>query len=174
MAITATDLEVRLTGGASNTSPAASLGGAMSTVSGGLITTAVANNLFDDVSSAEATAGDVEYRGFAVKNAHGSLQLQNPAVWIDTLTSSADTEVDIGMAVEAINVTMATIANESTAPTSVTFSRPTTKSAGQTAWGATGLNAGQFRGIWMKRTVTASASAASDSCSITFGGDTAP
>jgi hypothetical protein len=97
MAITASDIEYRLSGGAANTSPAAALGGAMSTAGGGVITSAALNNLWDDVSGAEAAAGDIEYRCIYVKNAHGSLTWQSVVIWIDSLTSDADTEFDIGL-----------------------------------------------------------------------------
>ena len=47
----------RLSGGAANTNPLASLGGIMST------STAAGSNIFDDVTGDEGAAGDVEYRG---------------------------------------------------------------------------------------------------------------
>lgn len=115
MPIVAGDIEYRLSGGAANTSPAASLGGAMSTVGGGVITTAVLNNLFDDVSSTEATAGDIEYRGFYVKNNHGSITWESVVAWIESLTSSADSEFDIALADEAVGVAMETIARSASA-----------------------------------------------------------
>ena len=49
MAIISTDINYRLSGGAANSDTAASLGGAKSSVA--------ASNYFDDVSSAEASAG---------------------------------------------------------------------------------------------------------------------
>ena len=170
MAIASSDIEYRLSGGASNTDPAAALGGAMSTVAGGIITSGNANNLWDDVSSSEAAAGDTEYRGFYVKNKHATLTWENVVVWIDSLTSSADTEFDIALADEAVNVAMETIANESTAPSGPSFTRPTTKGAGLSIGN---IPAGQYKGIWIKRTVTAGAAAANDSGSIRCEGDTA-
>lgn len=171
MPIVAGDLEYRLSGGAANTSPAAALGGAMSTAGGGVITTAVDNNLFDDVSGAESAAGSVEYRGFYIKNNHGSLSLTSAVVWIDALTSDSTDEFDIALAAEAVNVTMATIANETTAPATVVFTRPVTKGAGL-AIGT--IPAGQMKGIWIRRTVNAgSAAVAANSGSIRVEGDTA-
>lgn len=170
MAITSSDLEYRLSGGASNTSPAASLGGAMSTVAGGIITSAVLNNLWDDVSSAESSAGDVEYRAIYIKNKHGSLTWENVVAWISSLTSSADTEFDIALADEAVGVAMETIADESTAPVGPTFTRPTSKGAGLSIGN---IAAGSYKGIWIRRTVTAAAAAASDTGTIRCEGDTA-
>lgn len=171
MAITSADIEYRLSGGASNTTAGTSLGGAMSTVAGGVIVSGVANNLWDDVTGTESAAGDVEYRGFYIKNNHGTLTWQNVVTWIEGLTTSTDTEFDIGLAAEAVNVTMATVANESTAPGGVAFTRPTSKGA---ALAIGNVPAGQFKGIWIRRTVTAGASAANDSGSVRVEGDTAP
>lgn len=169
--IVTADIQWRLTGGAANSDPNASLGGAMSSVA---IVDATNDNLFDDVSGAESSAGDVEYRGFAVRNNHGTLTLQGSVIYISSLTSSADTEFDLAVAAEAMNVTMATIANESTAPATVTFTRPTTFAGGLQLNGATGLTAGSFRGVWIRRTVNAAAAAAADAGTIKVEGDTAP
>jgi hypothetical protein len=168
VAIVATDIQWLLSGGAANTSAAASLGGAVSSTG---IIDATANNLFDDVAGAEATAGDTEYRGFYIKNNHGSLALSNTKIYISALTSSASTEFDIGLATEAVNTSMATIADETTAPAGVTFSRPVDYTAGL-AIGT--LNAGDRKGIWIRRTVTAGASPASDAGTLKVEGDSPP
>src|SRR4051794_39900224 len=114
MPIVTADLDVRLTGGAANSDPNASLGGAQSSVSAG-------STIFDDVSGAEGAAGDTEYRGVTIRNGHATLAYIAPKVWIGTDTPSADTDADVALAAEAVNTTMATIANENTAPSSVTF-----------------------------------------------------
>lgn len=171
MPIVSTDIQWRLSGGAANSDPNAALGGAMSSTA---IADAVANNLWDDVSGAESASGDTEYRGFYVRNNHGTLTLQGAVIYISSATSSADTEFDIGVAVEAMNVQMATIANESTAPSSVTFSRPTTFAGGLQLNSATGLTSGSNRGVWIKRTVNAAAAAAADTGTLKVEGDTGP
>jgi hypothetical protein len=157
MAIQASDIVFRLSGGASNTDPDAALGGAMSTVGGGVITTDVLNNLWDNVSGAEASAGDIEYRGIYVENAHGSLTLQNAAIWISADTTSADDEVDIALADEGAGVAMETIADESTAPTGPSFTHPTTFGTGLSLGN---LANGSYYGIWIRRDVDPGASAA--------------
>lgn len=179
MPIVSTDIVYRLGGGASNTSPAASLSGAMSTVSGGIITPGAANNLWDDVSAPEAAAGDAEYRLVYVQNNHGTLTLQNTVVWIDTGsggTTSPDTSLDVALDSAAIGSTAAsTSANENTAPTGGTA--PTF--AGTAVSKATGLAignipAGSKKAFWVKRTVNAGAAAANDVASFRVEGDTAP
>lgn len=174
MAIQSTDIVYRLSGGAANTDKNASLGGAMSTAAGGIITPGAANNVWDDVSGAEAAAGDIEYRCIYVTNTHGSLTLQNSVVWIDALTTSASTEFDIALDPAAVGANAtASSADENTAPTggTVTFTRPTTKGGGLSIGD---IPAGSKKAIWLRRTVTAGASAASDTGSIRVEGDTAP
>lgn len=172
MPIVATDIEFRLSGGAANTAPISSLGGAMSTAGGGVITTAVANNLWDDVTGAQSAAGLTEYRAFYVKNNHATITWQSVFFWIDSLTSSADTEFDVALASEAVNTAIVqTIGAETTAPTSVTFTRPVTKAGGLSIGNIPATN---FKGLWIKRTVNAGAAAAADTGSIRCEGDTGP
>ena len=142
----------------------------MSTVSGGIINPGDVNGDWDDVTAPEALSGDTEYRGGYLTNTHASLQLQSSVLWIDSLTASPDTEFDIGLG-GAVDATLATIANESTAPASVTFTRPTSKGAGLSVGN---VNAGSTQGYWIRRTVGATAAAASDTGSIRWEGDTAP
>lgn len=171
MPIASSDLEFRLSGGSGNTAPISSLGGAMSTAGGGVITSAGANNLWDDVSGAESAAGLIEYRAFYIKNAHASLTLQSAIFWIDSLTSSTDTEFDVALATEAVNTAIVqTLGSETSTPTSVTFTRPTTKGGGLSIGN---IPNGQFKGLWIKRTVTAGAAAAADTGSVRVEGDTA-
>ena len=164
MPIISTDIKYRLSGGASNTDPAASLGGAKSS-------TDAASTIFDDVSSAEATAGDIEYRCVYVHNNHGSLTLQGAKVWIQTQTPSADTDVAIGLGSSAVNGTEQTVANEGTAPTGVTFSAPSSFAGGLTIGD---IPAGEHKAVWVRRTVNAGAAAASDSFTLRVQGDTNP
>ena len=164
MPISSTDIQYRLSGGASNAVHDASLGGAKSS-------NQVGANLFDTVIGDEAAAGDIEYRCVYAHNAHGSLTLENAVVWIDANTPSPDTTIAIGLGTAAINATEQTVANESTAPTSVTFSTPTNKGAGLAIGN---LPAGQHKAIWLRRTITAGAAAVnSDTFSIRVAGDTA-
>jgi hypothetical protein len=166
MPITATDIHLRLTGGASNSNPASSLGGAKST------TTDAGSNLFDDVSGAESAAGDTEYRGISVSNEHGSLSYLAPRVWIGTDTPSADTDADVALAAEAVNTTMATIADENTAPTSVTFANTAVSFA--TGLTIPDIPNGQFKGVWLKRVVNAGAAPVADTFTLNVQGDTNP
>lgn len=168
MAILSTDIIYRLSGGAANSDPNASLGGAKSSTA---LTDNVLNNLWDDVSGDEGSPGDTEYRCIYIHNNHGSLILTQPKVWVSSDTTSANDEVDIGLGSSAVNGTEQTVANESTAPTAVTFSHPTTKATG-IALGD--IPAGQHRALWLKRVVGASAAAIDNNAfNISVEGDSA-
>lgn len=157
MSIVSTDIQFLLSGGSSNTDPNASLGGAISTTG---ITDNTSQNLFDNVTASQAASGLTEYRGFYGKNNHGSLTLGDARVYISQDTTSSSDEIDIAVATEGVSTSMATIANEGTAPSGITFSHPTTYSGGIQLNSTTGLAAGAYRGIWVRRTVNASAAAA--------------
>jgi hypothetical protein len=167
--ISSANLKFYLSGGAGNTDPNASLGGTRSTtqVGSGL------NNLFDDVTGDEATAGDTEYRCIYFRNEDANANgLMSPLKnWIDQLTSAAGDEIDIGLDPAGKNGTATTIANENTAPVGVSFSRPTTKSAGLDLPSAPYIQ-NDFVAIWIRRTVTAgAASDPNDTASIRVEGD---
>lgn len=164
MAIASTDIQYRLSGGAGNTVPAASLGGAKSTTVAGA-------SIFDDVSSAEAVAGDTEYRCVYVHNAHGSLTLTGAVLWIPANTPSPTTTIDVGVGTSPVNGTEQTVADENTAPSGVTFVAAGTLGAGVSLGD---IPAGQSRAVWFRRTVQAGTAAASDSCTFRVTGDTAP
>lgn len=161
MPIASSDIQYRLSGGAANSSAAASLGGAKSS-------TAVPSGLFDDVTSTESGAGDTEYRCFYVHNNHGTLSLQNAVVWISANTTGS--RIAIGVGSSAINGTEQTVADESTAPTSVTFSQPASKGAGLSLGT---IPAGQHKAVWIRRIIAAATGASNDTYTIRAEGDTA-
>lgn len=166
MTLQASEISLRLSGGSGNTSQIASLGGAKST------TTVASSALFDDVTSGEASAGDVEYRCIYVNNANaGSDVYYAVKIWIQTNTPSSSTTFDIGLGTAGLNNTEQTVANENTAPTGVTFSAPSNYAGGLSIGD---IPAGQHYSVWIRRTVTAGAVGASDSCTIQYQGDYNP
>lgn len=168
MPIASADIKYRLSGGAANSDPNAALGGAKSSTD---VVDNVDNNLFDDVSGAEHTAGRVEYRCIYVHNAHATLTLTSALVWIQSDTSGADSDLSIAVGSAAVNGTEQTIANETTAPTGVTWSDAAVSRATGLALGD--LPAGQHKAVWLRRTISAgSTPQAADTCSIQAGGDT--
>lgn len=137
-------------------------------------TTAIAtgaNAWFDDVSAAESSAGDVEYRCGFVLNNHATITAFNVVVFISAEVASgaviALASDNIAASAKGAGTTQAaTIATEDTAPTGVgTFSSPTTQATG-IALGT--LTPGQVRGFWIRRTVAA-ATASIDNDGFTLG-----
>ena len=164
MPIIASEIQYRLSGGAANSNPNASLGGVKSS-------TAWASTLFDDVSSAEATAGSVEYRCFYVHNANETLTLIAPKVWIQANTPSATTTVALGLGSSVQGGEEQTVANETSAPSGVSFTEPS-DFAGGIALGD--IPAGGHRAVWIRRTVNAGTAAIADSFTLRVQGDTNP
>jgi hypothetical protein len=168
MAIVAGDIDFRLSGGAGNSDVNASLGGAKSSTE---VATNVAANLFDHVSGTESAAGDTEYRCIYYHNAHGSLTAQSAKVYITSNTTSTGDALAIGVGTAAINGTEQTIANESAAPSAVSFSAPADYATGLALGN---IPAGQHIAIWVRRIVDAGAGAKTDNvATIEVGVDTA-
>jgi len=167
MPIISTDIVYRLSGGASNTDVNASLGGAKSSTSVGT----GLHNLFDVVGSAEAAAGDTEYRCVYVHNNHGTLTMQAAKIWISSNTPSTDTSVEIALGSSAVNGTETSVANENTAPSGPTFSAPASEG---TALSIGDIPAGQHKAVWIKRIVNTGAVAYNnDTATLTVKCDTA-
>ncbi|MBK9418815.1 MAG: hypothetical protein IPN62_16425 [Flavobacteriales bacterium] len=164
MAVLNTDIKFYLSGGAANSNPALSLGGIISSVE---VTPAT---LWDNISSAEAAAGDTEYRCIYVKNTSGADTLLAAAAWVSSNTPSTSTTLDIGLGFAAINATETAVGAEGTAPSGPTFSAPASKAAGLVIGD---MAAGAYKALWLRRTVTAGAAAYNnDGATINVGGDT--
>lgn len=179
MAIVSSDIKFKFSvaaaaGNTTSGTAAGSLGDQISTTE---VPDATLHALFDKVDSVENAASDVEYRCIFVHNAHGSLTLTDPVVWLQAeVAGGANIEIaidDITQSVIGSSSPQAdTIANENTAPGAGvgTFSAPTSKGAGLSLGD---LDAGKCRAIWIKRTATASAALAADGVTIRVEGDTA-
>jgi hypothetical protein len=167
--VSAANLKYYLSGGVGNSDPTASLGGVISSTEVG----SSIDNVFADVSSAEALAGSVKYRCIYFKNTDADgTGLINPYLWINQVMSGADA-VAIGLDGNGKNATAVTIANENTAPAGVSFTAPTTK-AGGLALPSQPYAQNDRIAIWIQRTVPAScAPAANDNGSIRVEGDSA-
>lgn len=152
MPITSAQLELRMSGGVSNTAAASSLGGTKSNT--GFTTSAF--NLFDTVSGPESTSGDTEYRCVYVHNANASLTAQNTVIWFTANT--AGNWLAVGAGSSAINGTEQAVASENTAPTSVTFTQPANAGA---AIALGSIPPGQHKAVWFRRVVPAGAAASS-------------
>ena len=175
MPITSSDIKFYLSvktgsaGASSAGTPSGSLGKYVSTTA---ITTAVANNLFDDVSGAEAAAGMTDYRCIFIQNDHATLTLQNCQVSIGSQTSGGG---DISIALDNI----ATSAKGSASAQAAEIANETTAPSGTGAFGTSALNIGslapgQVKAVWLRRVVGAGAGATNDGVILNWTGDTAP
>lgn len=173
MPIVEADLIHRLSGGVANTDPNLALGGDMSTDPGGVIVSDTDNNDMDDITSTEAAAGIVIYRGYFYSNEVTSAVLTwiGPVFWIESQTSSGDTDVSIAIADELKNLAMEVLANEETAPSGPSFTQPANKAAGLAI---DDLDQNDFRGHWVRYNVSAAALSTLDQYTIRAEGDTLP
>ena len=166
MAVTASDVKVYLSGGASNSDGDLSTGGIISSVE----VAATINALFDQVSSAETTSGKVEHRCIYVKNISATT-LTSPVIWISSDSASANTSVRMRSGAAAISATEADTGNEDTVPPGTTFFAPSTVGTGISLGGSLAQNA--YMSVWIERTVDAGAAAhANDIFTLDIGGDT--
>lgn len=166
MSIISTDIKTFLSGGAGNSDPNASLGGAVSSTE---IVDNTVNNLFALATASEAEAGSVKYRGFFVKNTHATLTYTAPKLYISSNTPSEDTAVTVALAAET-GSPMDTIANEDTAPDPAVSFVTAVDFANGIALGD--LAPGECKGVWVKWTVTAGAAAVADAVTFTIKGET--
>jgi hypothetical protein len=167
MAVLATDIDFHLSGGAANADPNASLGGEISSnqiADGGL------HNLFDLVAGAESSAGDTEYRCLYVRNASAQT-LFNAYVFVATESPSPGSDELIGLGSSGVNGVEQSVADEQTAPASVTFAQA---NGSGNALAIGDIPAGEHMAIWIQRDISVGASAYNnDGPTLTVGGDTA-
>jgi len=174
MPIVEADLIHRYSGSGTNVNPDLSLGGAINTANpAGVIVSDTDNNDMNDITSTEAAAGIVIYRGYFYSNevTSAALTWTAPVFWIESQTSSGNTDVSIAIADEAKNLAIEIIPNEETAPPGPSFTTPANKAAG-IAIGD--LNQNDYRGHWIRYNVNAAASSTVDQYTIKAEGDTLP
>ncbi len=145
----AAEVDYRLSGGAANSDPNASLGGAMSSVS---VDSNNNPNLFANVGTSEASSGSDKYRCIFITPP--AKNYVNVSIWISTSTLSNDTQLHIAVAPEGKNADAEIIANEDVSPVDVIFTRPVQD---YNALSLPDLNAGDRIAVWIKRNVKAGA-----------------
>lgn len=112
------------------------------------------NGLFDNVTKAQALAGDINYRCYYIRNTHATdtatdvvMWIAQDAVGVDDMAIGSD-PAGVGDGVTTGVAT--TIGSETSAPGGVTFTAPTSEGAGISL--GTFL-AGQGRAVWVRRNV---------------------
>lgn len=179
MPIASTDIQYRLTtttgpGNSTAGTPATSLGEFASITQ---VADASLHNLFDLMTGDENAAGasEVEYRCIMVYNAHATLTWENVVVWLSAevaggAVAAISVDTTAASAVGSATAQAKEVVDESTPPTSQTFSAPTTKGTGLSIGN---LTAGQVRAIWVRRTAANNAALNNDGVTIRCEGDTA-
>jgi hypothetical protein len=180
MPIISSDIKIKLStksGSAGNSLAQAdvnaSLGKYISTTE---ITTAVANNLFDNVTGAENAASAVEYRCVFVHNSHGTISLENAVIYISSQVAGGsvmDIAVD-NVAPSAIGSSSAqafAATDSTTSPggSAGSFSAPSTANTGL-ALGT--LAPGFCKAVWVRRTAANTGAVDADGGFLVVSGDT--
>lgn len=156
-----------LTGSTADTT--ASRGG---TINSSTIPDNTSNNIFDDVTGDESSAGRVEYRCIACKDTHATASMLNAKVYISGYVRAASNYDVISFALQnPTNGTnpVQTIASETAAPNASLFTVPVGNTVAWTAEGSPSstltfgtVAAGKWMGIWIMRSVPAGAVAFSN------------
>lgn len=178
MAISSSDIKYKfsvLTGSAGNSTAGTASGSLGKYISTTELTDNTLNNLYDDVSGDENAASDVEYRCFFIHNAHGSLTLQSPVVWLSSEVSGGasiaiSVDTTAASAIGSASAQGKQVADESTAPATQTFSSPTSKGTGLAL---SSIPSGQCKAIWVRRTAANTAALDNDGVTLRVEGDTA-
>lgn len=167
MPISSSEIKFYLSGGASNSDPLASIGGAISS-------TLALQNLFANVNSTDAASGKTYYRCIYVKNTNATLTWENAKIWFQSNTPSTTTEAYMALDGNGLNATAeGPKADQYTAPSGEVFNSPAPSSAA-TALTLGNIPAGQYYAVWIKLVVdAASVATANDGFTIRVVGDTA-
>ncbi len=147
-------------GGVANTNPAASIGGAIST-------TLASSTLFGPISDSDFGVGRVLYRCVYAKS---DIESNAVKAWVSSETPSGNTTVALGWGAAAIDATEIAVPTESVTPSNVTFVSPSTKGSATSA----GLFlAGQYRALWIRYTITPTATLPQEQFVLSVEGDVA-
>ncbi len=159
------------TGNTTAGTAAGSLGKYISTTA---VSSTTLNDLFDDITPAENAASTVDYRLIFLHNNHATYTYTSPFIYLSSETAGG---ASISISVDTTGVTAKgsaavqakTIANETTAPSTQSFSAPTSFGTGLAM---SDIPAGSVQGIWVKRTAANTAALALDGVVLTVQGNT--
>lgn len=176
MAIIATDLKYFKSATSSSTGNTNgrtidSLGGAITTTE---LISGTLHDLFDSVSSSEAANGRVEYRCIYLKNDNATQTLYDAITWINTAAAGTNTTIEIAPDPAADDQTPAIILADEVDSTDqlTTITNWTTAPSAASSVSIGDVPSGRAKAIWIRRSITAGQAAITDSCSISFLGDT--
>jgi hypothetical protein len=161
MAIDVSEVKKYLSGGASNSIKTDSRGGAISSVE---VVDNTLHNLFPEVPGSESLPGIIKYLCIYIKNTDGALTMKNVRFYLSQLSTSTNHEYAIGLGSAGLNAQeQGPLGSITTAPSSVTFSSPTTYGSGLAP---VDIPFGQYYPLWIRETVDAAAAAKDDNTAI--------
>lgn len=152
MAVGTNDIKLVYTGGANNSDPYQSLGGAFSSV---VITDdptlpmeSLLEKLFPSVIGEEQASGKTRYRCIGVKNTHATDTAYR--VRLKLSKAQGDCQIYFGWDPAAPGTAPQSIPNETTPPTGVTFSQPGPGNPLFMPDNPPDLQAGKAKALWIK------------------------
>jgi hypothetical protein len=145
MVVVPGEVQIRLSGGATNTNPFGSLGGAKSSQQ---MKDDMLDSLFDPISITQRISGHTDYYCVYVNNNSSSSQYSNVQIWFTVVPSY----ITMGLGTSPINGTEQTIATDQTPPAGVSFSRPLSY---DTSINIGNLPAQQHKAVWFRRIIPA-------------------
>lgn len=133
----------------------------------------VLNNLFPDITGDENAQSNADYQCVFIHNNHATLAYQNAVAFISSevaggASCSIGVDTTAASAVGSAAAQAVSIAGKNAAPAGIAFSAPTTKGTGLSIGT---LNAGQVRGLWVKRQAANSAAVSNDGVTLQVEGD---
>lgn len=134
------------------------------------VVSSVLHNVFDIVNKDESEVGSIEYRCIYLKNTNATSTFRAVQVFLKTQTQSPTTSLAFGLGTAAVGGIEQSVADETSAPIGVTF----VESIGEVNALVIGdIPAGSHKAIWLRRTVQANTTSASnDNAILTFDGAT--
>lgn len=120
MVVLQENLQFRLSGGATNTNPFASLGGAKSA---NQMKDDILDALFDPISINQRLSGHTDYYCIYVHNNSSTSQMSNTKIWFTVVTSL----MSMGLGTSPVGGTEQSINPDTNPPAGVNFSQPTSE-----------------------------------------------
>lgn len=145
------DIKFYLSGGASNSDPALSVGGAISSTE---VSATALNNVWPDITAEDMSDGFLDYRCIYVKNTSAET-LSDAVIWISENSRSTDTTFSIGLDRAGMNASAQVVTSPvgwsgTGAPYDVIFSQAGTSRVGLQLGD---LGPGDYYPLWLKRKV---------------------
>jgi len=143
MVVLPENVQIRLSGGANNTNPFASLGGAKSA---NQMRDDMLDALFDPISVTQRDTGHTDYYCIYVHNNSSTSQMSNTKIWFTVVSSF----ITMGLGTAPINGVEQSINPDTSPPAGITFSQPISE-LNSLSIGI--IPAQQHKSVWFRRII---------------------